>query len=115
MQGLSEEELAQLQERGRLRVHDAQGRWITPGLVDAHAHFGVYSAPAVVGSGDGNSFNGPILHWMRALDALNTHDESYRLALAGGVTTAVILPGSANAIGLSLASVVIWPVSLYYR
>ena len=33
------------------------------------------------------------------LDALNTHDDSYTLARAGGVTTAAVLPGSANAIG----------------
>lgn len=32
-------------------------------------------------------------------DALNTHDASYELAIAGGVTSAQILPGSANNIG----------------
>jgi hypothetical protein len=35
----------------------------------------------------------------RALDGLNTHDDSYALSIAGGVTTSLILPGSANAIG----------------
>jgi hypothetical protein len=41
----------------------------------------------------------PILPWLRSIDALNTHDASYELAIAGGVTTAQILPGSANNIG----------------
>lgn len=36
---------------------------------------------------------------MRSLDGLNTHDDAYQLAISGGVTTANILPGSANAIG----------------
>ena len=37
--------------------------------------------------------------WLRSLDGLNTHDDSIGLAIAGGVTTSLILPGSANAIG----------------
>ena len=43
-----------------------------------------------------------VIQWLRALDALNTHNDVYRLSVAGGVTTALILPGSANAIGLWL-------------
>lgn len=43
----------------------------------------------------------PILPWLRSIDGMNTHDESYQLAMAGGVTTAQILPGSANNIGTS--------------
>ncbi|KAG6867580.1 hypothetical protein C0993_000948 [Termitomyces sp. T159_Od127] len=52
-----------------------------------------------MGSADGNSKKGPILPWLRSIDALNTHDDSYALAVAGGVTTAQVLPGSANNIG----------------
>jgi hypothetical protein len=36
---------------------------------------------------------------LRSLDGLNTHDEAFELSVAGGVGTALILPGSANAIG----------------
>lgn len=39
------------------------------------------------------------LPWMRSLDGLNTHDDSYQLSVAGGVTTSLVLPGSADAIG----------------
>ncbi|KAF8274395.1 carbohydrate esterase family 9 protein [Lactarius quietus] len=72
---------------------------MTPGIVDAHSHLGVLSAPILSGVKDANSFSGPILPWLRSLDGLNTHDQSYTLSIAGGVTTALILPGSVNVIG----------------
>lgn len=102
-----------------LDVHDLQGAWVTPGLVDLHSHIGVESAPSlggrrtfqnviynlssllkvVSGAVDGNSHKGPILPWLRSIDGLNTHDDAYNLSIAGGVTTAQVLPGSANNIG----------------
>jgi hypothetical protein len=51
------------------------------------------------GANDVNSKNGPILPWLRSIDALNTHDDALTLAVAGGVTSAQILPGSSNSIG----------------
>ncbi|KAG6845273.1 hypothetical protein H0H87_011682 [Tephrocybe sp. NHM501043] len=80
-------------------IVDAKGKWVTPGIVDLHSHIGLDSAPHLKGSADTNSRKAPILPWLRSIDALNTHDESYALAIAGGVTTAQILPGSANNIG----------------
>ena len=68
-------------------------------IVDLHSHLGDDPSPALEGTSDGNSFKGTIQPWLRALDGLNTHDESYTLSIAGGVTTALVLPGSANAIG----------------
>ncbi|KAH8080279.1 carbohydrate esterase family 9 protein [Cristinia sonorae] len=78
---------------------NANGAWVTPGIVDLHSHIGVTSSPSFSGSSDTNSFKGPILPWLRALDALNTHNDAYRLSVAGGITTGLVLPGSANAIG----------------
>jgi hypothetical protein len=52
------------------------------------------------GANDMNSVKAPVLPWLRSLDGLNTHDDSYELARSGGVTTAQILPGSANDIGM---------------
>ncbi|KAJ7607296.1 hypothetical protein DFH06DRAFT_1380161 [Mycena polygramma] len=104
-----------LRQRANLQIIDADGKWVSPGIVDAHSHLGVYSAPALEGefqiqhcafeltggaeASDGNSHKAPILPWLRSLDGLNTHDDAYRLAIAGGVTTAQVLPGSANNIG----------------
>ncbi|KAF8967824.1 carbohydrate esterase family 9 protein [Flammula alnicola] len=82
-----------------LVVVDAKGAWVTPGIVDVHSHMGGSPSPALSGAEDDNSFKGNIQPWLRSLDALNTHDDSYPLSIAGGVTTSLVLPGSADAIG----------------
>ncbi|KAH9048372.1 carbohydrate esterase family 9 protein [Lactarius hengduanensis] len=81
-----------------LNVVDVHGAWITPGIVDPHSHIGDESSPSLDGAVDNNSLKGTIQPWLRSLDGLNTHDDSYALSIAGGVTTALVLPGSANAI-----------------
>ena len=83
----------------RLMVLDAKGAWITPGIVDIHSHIGNEPSPVLSGTQDDNSWKGTMQPWLRSLDALNTHDDSYLLSIAGGVTTSLVLPGSANAIG----------------
>ncbi|KAH8826842.1 carbohydrate esterase family 9 protein [Flagelloscypha sp. PMI_526] len=81
-------------------VLDLGGKsWVTPGLFDLHSHLGVSSAPYLEGSSDTNSYKAPILPWLRSVDGINTHDDAYLLTVSGGVTTAQILPGSANNIG----------------
>lgn len=80
-------------------VHEADGAWLTPGIFDMHSHIGVDSYPALSGASDTNSVQAPILPYLRSLDAINTHDLAYKLTIAGGVTTSLILPGSANNIG----------------
>ncbi|KAJ7484418.1 carbohydrate esterase family 9 protein [Mycena latifolia] len=80
-------------------VLDAAGSWVSPGIVDLHSHLGVGSSPSLSGAADTNSHAGLVLPWLRSLDGLNTHDDAYRLSVAGGVTTANVLPGSADAIG----------------
>ncbi|KAG6849822.1 hypothetical protein H0H93_004631, partial [Arthromyces matolae] len=82
-----------------LVVIDAKGAWVTPGIIDIHSHLGDNPSPSLNGAQDDNSARGTIQPWLRSLDGLNTHDESYPLSIAGGVTTALILPGSTNAIG----------------
>lgn len=64
-----------------------------------HTHMGVFSIPVLDGANEVNSRKGIAQPWLRSLDAMNTHDASYKLSVAGGVTTALVLPGSANAIG----------------
>ncbi|MCX7418998.1 MAG: amidohydrolase family protein [Planctomycetia bacterium] len=80
-------------------VIDVTGKVIIPGLVDSHSHLGVYSRPAVNANSDGNEVTDPITSIVRALDSLNPFDPGIRMANAGGVTTANIMPGSANVIG----------------
>ena len=80
-------------------VHDLTGKTIIPGLVDTHSHIGIFSRPQVAANQDGNEMTGPVQPGLRAIDAINPNDPGIRMALAGGVTTANIMPGSGNAIG----------------
>ncbi|KZT06435.1 composite domain of metallo-dependent hydrolase [Laetiporus sulphureus 93-53] len=82
-----------------VQVVDAQGSWVTPGLVDLHSHVGLFSIPFMRGAYDVNSAHGPVVPWLRSIDAFDTHDEAFKLAIAGGVTSVQVLPGSGNAIG----------------
>lgn len=91
--------LSSLQVLGsNLVIYNANGSWLTPGLVDIHAHLGVYSSPLLAGATEDNSYHGPILPFLRSLHALNTHDLSYALSTSGGVSTSLVLPGSVNTI-----------------
>jgi imidazolonepropionase-like amidohydrolase len=80
-------------------VVDAQGRWVTPGLIDVHSHLGVYASPGVNAHQDGNEMTDPVTSGVWAEHGLWPQDPGFATALAGGVTTLQILPGSANLIG----------------
>ncbi len=80
-------------------VHDHRGHVIVPGLVDTHSHLGLYPRPNVPANADGNETSGPVQSGVRALDAIWPGDPGIRMALAGGVTTANIMPGSGNVVG----------------
>lgn len=78
---------------------DLKGMVIIPGLVDTHSHIGIWPRPHVPAHNDGNEGSGPVQSGLRALDAILPSDPGIRMATAGGVTTANIMPGSANVIG----------------
>lgn len=80
-------------------VRDAAGMVIIPGLVDTHSHIGIFPRPTVPAHGDGNEMSGPVQGGLRALDAVWPDDPGIRMATAGGVTTANIMPGSGNVVG----------------
>jgi imidazolonepropionase-like amidohydrolase len=80
-------------------VIDARGKWVTPGVIDAHSHLGVYAAPEVDAHSDGNEITDPVTADVWAEHSIWPQDPQIPLALAGGVTSQLILPGSANLIG----------------
>jgi imidazolonepropionase-like amidohydrolase len=80
-------------------VEDAAGKIVMPGIVDSHSHIGIIANPMAEDSGDANEGSGPIQPGLRALDAIDPADPNIRMATAGGVTTANIMPGSGNVMG----------------
>jgi imidazolonepropionase-like amidohydrolase len=84
---------------GNATIIDAKGKWLTPGIIDIHSHMGVYPAPGVRTSSDGNEATSPITAEVWAEHSVWTQDPQFSLALKGGVTAFHVLPGSANLMG----------------
>ncbi len=78
---------------------DAHGKWITPGIIDIHSHLGVYPSPGVSAHSDGNEMTGPVTPNVWAEHSIWPQDPGFLTALAGGITSLQVLPGSANLIG----------------
>ena len=72
-------------------VVDATGKFVTPGIVDPHSH-------SALGN-DVNEATNPVTPNMLMIDAFDKDDRALYFALAGGVTTELLLHGSANMIG----------------
>jgi len=81
-----------------LRV-DGSGKWVTPGLIDVHSHLGVYPSPGASAHSDGNEATAPVTAQVWAEHSVWPQDPGFGAALAGGVTSLQILPGSANLVG----------------
>jgi imidazolonepropionase-like amidohydrolase len=81
------------------RIVDGDGLWVTPGLIDVHSHLGVYPSPQVEANSDGNEATAPSTANVWSEHSVWPQDPGFRTALAGGITSLQILPGSANLIG----------------
>ena len=73
------------------KVIDATGKWVMPGIIDSHSHTAL--------DDDVNEATSPIVPHMRMEDAFQYTDKAIYRSLAGGVTTSLLLHGSANMIG----------------
>ncbi len=81
------------------KIQDASGSVVMPGIVDSHSHIGIDANPVVSASQDANESTGPVQPGLRAIDAIDPADPNIRIATAGGITTANIMPGSGNVMG----------------
>jgi len=80
-------------------VVNAAGRFITPGVIDIHSHLGNYPSPSVDAHSDGNELTQPNTAEVWTEHSVWPQDPGFARALAGGVTTLQILPGSGNLFG----------------
>ena len=73
-----------------VRVVEAAGKYVMPGIIDAHSHIGLSSV---------NEATAPVTAEIQVGDVLDPFDVRLYRALAGGVTTSHLMHGSANVIG----------------
>lgn len=85
--------------------YDCTGKYIMPGLIEAHSHIGLLETGIGWEGADGNETSNPITPGVRAIDAINPFDIAFEEALKGGVTVACTGPGSANVIGGQFATI----------
>jgi len=81
------------------QVIEAAGRFVTPGIIDVHSHLGVYPSPNLGAHEDGNEATDPNTAEVWAEHSVWPQDPGFAHALAGGITSMQVLPGSANLFG----------------
>ncbi|QPG77410.1 hypothetical protein FOA43_004824 [Brettanomyces nanus] len=74
------------------------GKFVTPGLIDMHSHFGTRPQPQLFATEDTNEFTNPITPYVRSIDGIDPNDPDMDSLLASGVTSHLVLTGSKNLI-----------------
>jgi len=101
-----------IKKPGGWEIVEAGGMLVMPGFIDAHCHLGIVEEIYRVEGDDCNEITDPVTPHLRAIDGINPDDLGFRDALAGGVTTVVTGPGSANVIGGEMVAMKTWGPSL---
>jgi imidazolonepropionase-like amidohydrolase len=86
----------------------AEGKWVLPGFIDAHAHLGVHEEGEGWAGSDVNEMTEPNTAHVRAVDAINPAEQGFRDAIEGGVLAANVNPGSGNPIGGQTVALKCW-------
>lgn len=92
---------------------DVSGCWVLPGFIDAHAHLGVHEEGEGWSDNDTNEMTDPIGARFRALDGIDPYEVGFDDALAGGITSVVIKPGSGNPVGGQTIGLKTWGRSMF--
>lgn len=74
-------------------IYDASGKWVLPGLIDAHGHAGLYADGVGRNHLDGHDLTEPITPHLRAIDGVHPEDMAFEDLVKAGVTTINLAPG----------------------
>ncbi|MGY5857960.1 MAG: amidohydrolase [Candidatus Thorarchaeota archaeon] len=77
---------------------DAEGKFVSPGFIDAHTHQGLFDGSIGWAGADGNEMTKPVTPEMRGVDSFNPDEPSLKDVLIGGVTCINTGPGSGNVV-----------------
>jgi len=83
----------------RMRIINASGLHVYPGFIDAHSHIGISEDKKTSQGDESNEGTNPITPSIRAIDGINPMDSAFHNALAVGITSVMVGPGSSNPIG----------------
>lgn len=78
---------------------EAEGKYVTPGLIDAHSHICVSEEGMGAIGDDCNDYSDALMPYLDTLDAINPFDLAVKSAVEAGVTVACTCPGSDSVIG----------------
>ncbi|MDF2685826.1 MAG: amidohydrolase [Clostridia bacterium] len=80
-------------------IIDAKGKWVMPGLIDAHCHVGISEEKKGFEGNDCNEVTEPVTPYLKAIDAINPMDSAFHNAIKAGITSIMVGPGSSNVVG----------------
>ena len=82
-----------------MEVIECNNNYLLPGFIDVHTHLGLYDEGTGWAGNDANETIEPMSPHVRAIDGVYPLDPAFSDALKYGITTAHVMPGSANVIG----------------
>lgn len=81
------------------REISARGNMLFPGFIEPHCHMGITEEKKGREGDDCNESVNPVTPYLRAIDAINPMDAAFHNAVAAGITSTMIGPGSSNVVG----------------
>ena len=87
-----------LQATKEVNIIQCKNQYLFPGFIDVHTHLGLYDEGTGWAGNDANETIEPLTPHIRALDGVHPLDPAFTDAIKYGITTAHVMPGSANVI-----------------